>query len=116
MQASGDIHSDPVLREAMLALRIAHPNLVATYRANVRMLEESRMPADASAGSFHLKGDMTPSYQLFLLQVTADSVCSNAASHDVWLQGKGALSRHDVRGGTCNTPQQTHMTCVFAVV
>jgi hypothetical protein len=73
VQASGDIHSDPVLREAMLALRIAHPNLVATYRANVRMLEDSGLPNAGSAGNIQFNGDITPSYQLFLLQEYCDS-------------------------------------------
>ena len=73
VQANGDIHSDPVLREAMLALRIAHTNLVATYRANVRMLEDTSLPTAGSAGNIQFKGDITPSYQLFLLQEYCDS-------------------------------------------
>jgi serine/threonine protein kinase len=72
-QASGDIHSDPVLREAMLALRIAHPNLVATYRANVRMLEDAGLQNAGSPGNIQFRGDITPSYQLFLLQEYCDS-------------------------------------------
>jgi serine/threonine protein kinase len=72
-QASGDIHSDPVLREAMLALRIAHPNLVATYRANVRMLEDVGLPSGPGGGHLQFTGDITPSYQLFLLQEYCDS-------------------------------------------
>ena len=57
----------------MLALRIAHPNLVATYRANVRMLEDAGLPHTGSAGNIQFKGDITPSYQLFLLQEYCDS-------------------------------------------
>eukprot|EP00892_Ulva_mutabilis_P008873 jgi/Ulvmu1/6358/UM029_0066.1 len=77
-QASGDIQSDPVLREAMLALRIAHPNLVATYRANVRMLEDVSVPTGTAAsggggGALQFTGEFTPSYQLFLLQEYCDS-------------------------------------------
>nr|BAV58352.1 hypothetical protein [Ulva partita] len=78
-QASGDIQSDPVLREAMLALRIAHPNLVATYRANVRMLEDVSVPTGTATsgggggGALQFTGEFTPSYQLFLLQEYCDS-------------------------------------------
>jgi serine/threonine protein kinase len=70
MQSNGDINSNPVLREAMLALRIAHPNLVATYRANVRLLEDTNV---AETNSVQFKGEMTPNYLLFLLQEYCDS-------------------------------------------
>lgn len=94
MQASGDIKNDPVLREAMLALRIAHPNLVATYRANVRTLEDTAAPGGGGGQQqFQITGDITPSYQLFLLQ----EFCDSGTLYD-W------LSRERMHPG--NTPDQ----------
>lgn len=93
MQASGDIKNDPVLREAMLALRIAHPNLVATYRANVRTLEDTAAPGGGGQQQFQITGDITPSYQLFLLQ----EFCDSGTLYD-W------LSRERMHPG--NTPDQ----------
>ena len=37
-QASTSIESEPVLREACIALRMSHANLVSTYHADVRPL------------------------------------------------------------------------------
>lgn len=97
MQASGDIKNDPVLREAMLALRIAHPNLVATYRANVRTLEDTAVPGGGGQQQFQITGDITPSYQLFLLQ----EFCDSGTLYD-W------LSRERMHPG--NTPDQVRVS------
>ena len=97
VQASGDIKNDPVLREAMLALRIAHPNLVATYRANVRTLEDTAVPGGGGQQQFQITGDITPSYQLFLLQ----EFCDSGTLYD-W------LSRERMHPG--NTPDQVRVS------
>lgn len=77
----------------MLALRIAHPNLVATYRANVRTLEDTAAPGGGGQQQFQITGDITPSYQLFLLQ----EFCDSGTLYD-W------LSRERMHPG--NTPDQ----------
>jgi hypothetical protein len=61
------LDKDPGLREATLALQLVHPNLVATYRANARMLENRVDKAGSK------KKGMLANYQLFMLQEFCDS-------------------------------------------
>lgn len=69
-QASSDLKNDPVIREACIALRVAHEHLVATYHANVRHLDSTTAPL---AGVPALNGDVGQACQLFLVQEFCDA-------------------------------------------
>jgi hypothetical protein len=65
------IEKNPGLREATLALQLVHPNLVATYRVNARMLDVNFGNGFKVPGR---KGSSLPaSYQLFILQEFCDA-------------------------------------------
>jgi hypothetical protein len=74
MQATGKVRNDSILREVIQALRTSHPNLVATFRANVHMLGQSQDSSHIPDAQVNMSpSKMPPTYQLFLLQEYCDS-------------------------------------------
>lgn len=72
-QTSGDqLKDDPVIREATIAMRISHMHLVATYCANVRILDDG-VGQGSLAGSMPVTGNMRSPCQLFLVQEFCDA-------------------------------------------
>jgi serine/threonine protein kinase len=97
------LDKDPGLREATLALQLVHPNLVATYRANARMLE-NRVD---QGGSNPKKGSMMANYQLFMLQ----EYCDSGTMYD-WL----ASTKLHPGGVTDKVQPATRWSCAWATL
>lgn len=106
------LEKDPGLREATLALQLVHPNLVATYRANARMLANKGDKAPRR----DKKGAVPASYQLFMLQEYCDSGTmydwlASMKLHPGGVTDKVRFTNRLLSGFSCFTCNDVVITC-----